>query len=159
MKPIFTRKTMLINLLVSILFLADRLTKWLAFKVPEGGIFLWSKKFCGLRFYKNFYLIFNLKLPQVLPYILVGAILAVIFWLLIKNYQRKNYFLVFCLSLIVAGAISNLIDRLVFGYVIDFISFFDYSIFNLSDVYIVAGVGLILIFEIFYSKQKIDIRN
>jgi signal peptidase II len=140
--------------MISILFLADRLTKWLALKIPEEGIFLWSKKFCGLRFYKNFYLIFNIQLPLVLLYVLIGAILAAIFWLLVKNYQRKNYFLIFCLSLIVAGALSNLADRLMFGYVVDFISFFDYSIFNLSDVYIVAGVGLILIFEIFYSKKS-----
>ncbi len=150
----FIRKTMLINFLISILFLVDRLTKWLALKIPEEGIFLWSKKFCGLLFYRNFNMIFNLELSAGLLYGLIGAVLAVIIWLLFKNYRKKNYFLVACLSLIVVGAISNLIDRLFFGYVVDFISFFDYSIFNLADVYIVAGVGLTLIFEIFYSKQK-----
>lgn len=146
---------MLINLLISILFLADRLTKWLAFKIPEAGIFLWSKNFCGLRFYKNLYLIFNIKLPESLMYALIAVILAVLIFLLTRNYRQKKYFLIFCLSLIVAGAISNLIDRLAFGYVIDFIIFFDYSIFNLSDVYIVAGVGLILIWELVYSPKKI----
>jgi signal peptidase II len=144
---------MLINFLISILFLADRLTKWLAFKIPEGGIFLFSEKFAGLRLYKNFNLIFNISLPDILMYGLIVAILAVLLWLIVKNYEQQNIFLIFSLSSIVSGAASNLFDRLYFGFVVDFISFFDYSFFNLSDVYIVAGVGLILIFEIFYSKK------
>jgi signal peptidase II len=151
---IFLRKIALINILVSVLFLADRLTKWLVFKIPEGGVFLWSKNFCGLKFYKNFYLIFNIKIPETLMYGLIAIILVALIFLLVKNYWQEKYFLVFCLSLIIVGAISNLVDRLIFGYVIDFISFFDYSIFNLSDVYIMGGVGLISIFEIFYSRRK-----
>jgi len=60
------------------------------------------------------------------------------------------------LSLIIVGAVSNLIDRLYFGFVVDFISFFDYSIFNLSDAHIVCGVGLILIWELKNKKLKIE---
>ena len=85
---------------------------------------------------------------------LIVIILAVVIWLLIKNYFQKNVFLVFSLTLIVAGALSNLIDRLYFGYVVDFISFFNYSIFNLSDVYIVIGVGLILTRELSGKNLK-----
>jgi len=156
MNTIFTKKIMLINLLVSILFLIDRLTKWRALGIPEGGVFLFSEKFVGLRFYKNFNLIFNIALPEGLMFGLIGIILAVVVWLLVKNYRRENIFLIFSLSLIIVGAVSNLIDRLYFGFVVDFISFFDYSIFNLSDVYIVGGVGLILFWELKNKKLKIE---
>lgn len=156
MNTIFTKKIVLINLLVSILFLVDRLTKWLAEKLPEGGVFLFSEKFVGLRLYKNFNLIFNIALPEIVMYGLIGVILAVIVWLLVKNYGKRNIFFIFSLSLIVVGAVSNLIDRLYFGFVVDFISFFDYSIFNLSDVYIVGGVGLILIRGLVDKKLKIE---
>ena len=152
MNTIFTKKIVLINLLVSILFLIDRLAKWRALGIPKGGVFLFSEKFVGLRFYKNFNLIFNIALPEGLMLGLVGIILAVVVWLLVKNYRRENIFLIFSLSLIIVGAVSNLIDRLYFGFVVDFISFFDYSIFNLSDVYIVCGVGLILIREMRNKK-------
>lgn len=151
----FFRKIMLINLLISILFLADRLTKWLALKIPAGGVFLFSEEFVGLKFYKNFNLIFNITLPDWLMYALIGTILLPLLWLLVKNYLNKNIFLIFSLSLIVNGAISNLIDRLYFGFVVDFLSFFNYSIFNLSDVYIVGGMGLILIWELADKKLKI----
>ncbi|MBI5071948.1 signal peptidase II [Candidatus Falkowbacteria bacterium] len=151
----FAKKMMLINFLISILFLADRLAKWCALGISEGGVFLFSEKFVGLRFYKNFNLIFNIALPEILMYGLISIILAVLAWLLIKNYRQKNIFLIFSFSLIIAGAVSNLIDRLYFGFVIDFISFFDYSVFNLSDVYIIGGVGLIFIREFFLKNKNL----
>ncbi|MFA5413246.1 MAG: signal peptidase II [Patescibacteria group bacterium] len=152
----FFRKIMLINFLVSILFFLDRLTKWFALKIPEGGVFLFSKKFIGFNLYKNFNLIFNIVLPEWLMYSLIVLILAALVWLLFKNYARQNIFLIFSLSLIVAGAMSNLLDRLYFGFVVDFLSFFDYSIFNLSDVYIFSGVGLIFIAEFILKREKIN---
>jgi signal peptidase II len=150
----FIRKIMLINFLISILFLADRLTKWFSFKIPSEGVFLFSEKFIGLRLYKNFNLIFNITLPEWAMYGLIGIILAVLILLLVKNYILKNIFLIFSLSLIIAGAVSNLFDRIIFGYIVDFLSFFNYSVFNLSDVYIVSGVGLIFISEFILKREK-----
>lgn len=49
------------------------------------------------------------------------------------------------LGLILAGAIGNLIDRVVYGFVIDFIDLKYWYVFNLADVFIVIGVCLILI--------------
>jgi len=150
---IYFKKIMLINFLISILFLVDRLTKWLALKIPEGGIFFISKKIIGLSLYKNQNIVFNLEIHQTLLYIFIFVILAILIWFLIRNYQNKNIFFIFSISLIIVGALSNLIDRLFFGYVIDFLSFFNYSIFNLSDVYIVVGVGFIFAWE-FWSSRK-----
>ena len=52
-------------------------------------------------------------------------------------------------AFILGGAISNLIDRLVYGYVIDFLDFeilsYNAPIFNLADTFIVIGVILFLI--------------
>lgn len=43
---------------------------------------------------------------------------------------------------ILAGAIGNIIDRLVYGGVLDYINIYDYSRFNLADIYIFTGVIL-----------------
>ena len=155
MKSNFFNKIILINFLISILFLVDRLTKWCIFRISTEGIFLFSEKFVGLCLYKNFNLIFNIALPEWLMYGLISIILAVLFGLLFKNYARQNIFLIFSLSLILAGAVSNLFDRIIFGYVVDFLSFFNYSIFNLSDVYIVSGVGLVLLSEFLRKKSEL----
>ena len=52
-------------------------------------------------------------------------------------------------SLLLGGAIGNLIDRIIYGYVIDFLDFYilgyDFPIFNIADIGIVTGIILLLI--------------
>lgn len=48
------------------------------------------------------------------------------------------------LAIIAGGALGNLLDRLRLGYVVDFLDFRVWPVFNLADVAIVAGTGLIL---------------
>ena len=61
------------------------------------------------------------------------------------NHPEVSRFYVIAFSLILAGAMGNLIDRLIFGYVIDFIDFRIWPVFNLADSAITTGVFLILI--------------
>lgn len=56
------------------------------------------------------------------------------------------------LGLLTGGALGNLIDRLRFGKVVDFLDFRFWPVFNLADVAIVTGVGL-LIFELFRRPE------
>ena len=62
------------------------------------------------------------------------------FWNLFDIWNLKFGFL-----LIVSGAISNIIDRLAFGCVIDFIDLRFWPVFNLADVFISAGAIIILV--------------
>ena len=59
--------------------------------------------------------------------------------------------------LIVAGAIGNLIDRSVFGHVVDYILFhtetWSFAVFNLADAYISVGAALIILQEIIDWRQ------
>lgn len=52
-------------------------------------------------------------------------------------------------SLLLGGAIGNLIDRIIYGYVIDFLDFYilgyDFPIFNIADIGIVVGIIFLLI--------------
>lgn len=52
-------------------------------------------------------------------------------------------------SLVLGGILGNLIDRLINGYVIDYLDFYifgyDYPVFNFADILIVVGFGIILI--------------
>ena len=54
---------------------------------------------------------------------------------------------------IFAGGFGNLLDRLLLGYVLDFISFGHIPVFNLADLFINIGIGL-LIFNIFYRAVR-----
>lgn len=57
-------------------------------------------------------------------------------------------------ALLVGGAIGNVIDRVKFGYVVDFFDFRIWPIFNIADITIVIGVTLIIYSMIFLSNIK-----
>lgn len=59
-------------------------------------------------------------------------------------------------TLILAGGIGNLIDRLLLGYVVDFlkVTFMDFPIFNVADCFVVVGSVLLLIFFCFVYEDK-----
>ena len=58
-------------------------------------------------------------------------------------------------NLIIPGALGNLIDRIFRGYVIDFIQldFIDFPVFNVADICICVGVGLLFIYLLFIYKE------
>ena len=78
--------------------------------------------------------------------ITIAVILAVIY------FYKKEPRLQFGLNLILAGAIGNLIDRFVYGGVIDFIYLKGFSTFNFADVFIVFGV-IICLYVLIWRKR------
>lgn len=90
------------------------------------------------------------------PFLLCVSFIAILFFLAwYLRLKETNALLMLCISLIVGGALGNLIDRATLGYVIDFLDVyagvFGYShlhwpTFNLADSYIVVGaIGLMLL--------------
>ncbi|TNM66314.1 signal peptidase II [Aliirhizobium smilacinae] len=61
-------------------------------------------------------------------------------------------------TLIIAGAIGNLIDGLVYGHVIDYVLFhtetWSFAVFNLADSFITIGAGLVILDELVGSKSR-----
>jgi len=76
----------------------------------------------------------------------VIAIVLIIFHLYYsRNHQEGGVAYLVAFSLILGGAIGNLIDRIVFGHVIDFIDFRIWPVFNLADSAISIGAAIILL--------------
>ena len=83
-----------------------------------------------------------------------GCIVAL---LLRSPLRRYRLFHITCV-LILSGAIGNLIDRIVYGYVIDFLYFrlIDFPIFNVADCYVTIGAILLCIYELKASRNGGD---
>lgn len=66
------------------------------------------------------------------------------FW---RNYQQKQRtsIILWTVVLIFSGGISNLLDRLIYGGVVDFIAIGNLPIFNFGDIFITSGILLIII--------------
>lgn len=80
--------------------------------------------------------------------ILIIAIIIIMF-----TKRTKGTFLYICFALIIGGGIGNLIDRIFYGYVIDYlsISFFP-PVCNFADYCITAGTVMLVIYVLFFSE-------
>ncbi len=86
--------------------------------------------------------------------LLVSLVLAV--WL--RRLQAGQARLALALSLILGGALGNLIDRVVYGYVIDFIDLYygdwHWPVFNVADSAITVGAGLLILDALLGHKKE-----
>lgn len=84
--------------------------------------------------------------------ILTGIVFVLIFFILLPKEKNKNFLFRAGCGLILGGAISNLYDRIVYGFVIDYLDFRIWPVFNLSDSAITVGAAM-LIFHSLRSKK------
>lgn len=92
-------------------------------------------------------------------YLLILIALICLFFII---YELKNNLddrvLSIGYSLVLAGLLGNFIDRLIDGYIIDYLSFkilgYSYPIFNLADILIVVGIIVVIIKEILKERGK-----
>lgn len=96
---------------------------------------------------------FGILPGQTLP-LLITAIIGVVALLLFYFYMPlPSLLLKAALGLQLGGAIGNVIDRILFGKVTDFIDFRVWPIFNLADSSIVVGVGLLVLFLLLSARK------
>ena len=87
---------------------------------------------------------FGILKNQVPLFIFTSVVAVILIYSELKsNKHRKAYSI--ALSLILAGALGNLIDRILFGYVIDFLDFHIWPVFNVADSSITVGAVLLVI--------------
>ncbi|NBD22773.1 signal peptidase II [Paenibacillus sp. T1] len=86
------------------------------------------------------------------------VVVAGIVWYMAKNRNSGKALLLSGLGLVLGGAVGNLIDRAVYGQVVDFLQFtfgsYVFPVFNLADSGICVGVALILLDALLTSKKE-----
>ena len=96
-----------------------------------------------------------LKGKRVFFIIMTIVVVFLIVYYLLKNkvYWVEKY----SLLLIISGAVGNLIDRIMYGYVIDFLDFiifgYDFPVFNIADSFITIGAIGLIISILFLNKE------
>ena len=132
----------------------DQLTKFLIYGTAAKSIigdFLWFQSTL------NSGVAFSMFEGKSWLFIIISAIASIVMIYLIfsKKFLMKHFYKI-CLGLILGGTIGNLIDRIVFDGVRDFI-YFDFAIFNIADAAIVVSVILFclaMIIDTFKKEKK-----
>ncbi len=90
-------------------------------------------------------------------FFIVVTIIAIIFIFILMNKETRKL-PAYALSLVLAGAIGNLIDRIHTSYVVDFLDFYigsyHWPAFNVADICITIGVSLLIIDLLFFAKKS-----
>lgn len=157
--------------------------KWILLAAIFGGVLVWDqwskqwvlenfhwgesrevlKGFFNLTYVRNKGAAFGFlhSAPESLrePFFVIVPVLAIcvlsfLYWRL-KEGQKLS---AIALSLILSGAVGNLIDRMRFGYVVDFLDFYLPSLghwpaFNIADSCIVVGVGILFVLSFLRKDQ------
>lgn len=143
-------------LIIIVGFALDRLTKMWVLEQVIGNPITVISNFFYLRHLENEGAAFSiLQGKTVLLVIMTSIVALVILGILIKN---KDKFLRATLSLILAGALGNLFDRIFReGKVVDFLEFhfgnYVFPTFNVADCFVVVGTILLAIYILFIYKE------
>ena len=149
--PIRTQFDIFLSLIsVTTIVFVDRLTKiYFSNALTPGESWPVIKNILHMTLVYNTGIAFGLFKNQGVVFIII-PIIAIILLIFNIYYYRNNkedlsriYIIAF--SLILGGAIGNLIDRMYFGYVIDFIDFRVWPVFNIADSAITIGSAIILL--------------
>jgi signal peptidase II len=137
--PIFL---MIFIIVILVLFL-DQLTKFLATKTLLLNQSLpLIKGILYLTLIHNRGAAFGILKNQVPLFIITSVFAIILIYFNLKKHKRLCIYSI-SLSFILAGALGNLIDRLFLGYVIDFLDFRVWPVFNIADSAITAGAILV----------------
>ena len=97
---------------------------------------------------------FGMLQGQKIFFVIMTFLLIGLFFVYLKK-TNTNKWMKWTASIIIAGAIGNLIDRVLLGYVVDFIDFHIVwrHVFNVADIYVVGGT-LLLALQILLQDEK-----
>lgn len=134
----------------SIVLLIDQVVKILiAFKMKLHQVITIIPGFFHIHYVRNTGAAFSILEGS--RYLLIGF--AIVVFLCLQRYisktKMKRKLEIISLGLLMGGLVGNLIDRLLYGYVIDFLSCsfgtYQFPIFNIADIAIVVGISLFIV--------------
>lgn len=154
-----SRKTWrIVSVLASalVLFALDRFFKELTLQyLKPGDTVSVLSGWLELAYVQNTGVAFGLFKGQIWFVVSVTLIAFVLILILLFRYEQHTFFSYSACSLFLAGGVGNMADRLMYGFVVDYIHvmFFDY-IFNFADCCITVGAVVFAIHYLFFSGKE-----
>lgn len=149
-------------IIIAALIAVDQVIKLVVLEhlAPVGSITL-IEKFLSLTYVENTGAAFgSFSAHTTLLSVFTALVLIVgLFYLLSGKVNSKIAYA--CLTVIIAGGISNLLDRIFRGFVVDYIEplFVNFAVFNFADILVTCGAGVLIIYLIYDMVKGSDGKN
>ena len=138
------------------IFLFDQITKYLVYKNLALGQSIPDDFFIKITYARNTGTAFSLFSSYGSLLLIISIFVAVFFTVYFLMIEKPKLTMRLFISLVVAGALGNIIDRVRFGYVNDFIDVGFWPIFNIADSSISIALTIYFIDLIFLNKKNED---
>ena len=151
---------MIIPLIAAVLLVAvDQITKYIALtQLKPIGRVTFIDGFMDFTFVVNRGAAFGIFSGKTWLLLVISIIIcAVLVWAMTKMPKTKEYRkLRVTFVLILSGAVGNIIDRALRGYVVDFFefTFIKWPVFNMADIYVVVGTIVMAVIIMFFMKDE-----
>ncbi|MBQ3135408.1 MAG: signal peptidase II [Oscillospiraceae bacterium] len=149
---------MLYFILAAVLVAVDQLVKFLvSTNIPLGGSVPFLPYIMDLTYVKNTGCAFSMLEDHTWLLAVVSAVISVVLAVALAKRFFRHPIGRTALALLLAGAVGNLIDRVVLGHVVDMFRtlFIDFAVFNVADICVVVGGIAAAIYYLFlYDKLE-----
>lgn len=140
--------------------LADYFSKrWALATLSTGGRIDLIKGYLDFEYLENRGAAFGIFQGNVIALSVISLTIAAVLVYMLFKYGKQSKVLAAALSLIIAGALGNIYDRLVYGFVVDFIhahwmDVYHFPTFNVADMCVTGGTVLMIIYILFIDGKK-----
>lgn len=155
-----TKKHISCMIMIVLIIAFDQITKYFAsLKLADGSVAKFIPGVVQFKYAENTGMAFSMLSGARWVFIALTVVVCVgVFYYLFSN-RCKSLWLYWSLGVILSGGIGNLIDRIRFGYVVDFIEpiFVNFAIFNIADCAVTCGAVVLvgyLLYDAFNDVKK-----
>ncbi|MCL2530847.1 MAG: signal peptidase II [Oscillospiraceae bacterium] len=145
--------------LIAVLVWIDQAVKvWAAANLPGQGQRVLIPGLLGLRYAENAGISFGLfgNSPAVMQGVVIFTGIVMLLGLLFIVMGKLDSPTMWAAAVIIAGGFGNFIDRVLQGFVVDYLEFLfmEFAIFNLADVFIMCGMVALVVVTIVTERRK-----
>ena len=147
-----TKKHISCSVMILLIIAFDQITKYFAsLNLKNTDAVGFIPGLVQFRYAENTGMAFSMLSGARWVFILVTVIACVLVLYYLFSDRCKSLWLYWSLGVIVSGGIGNLIDRIKFGYVVDFIepTFVDFAVFNIADCAVTCGAVSLIAYLIY----------
>jgi signal peptidase II len=136
------------------LVIIDQIFKYMVnINMSLGQSYPLIKDFLAITYVKNTGIAFGLFKNNNLFMILVISLIIIILLYFYNKEKNKVFSLKIAITMLISGVVGNLIDRIYYGFIVDYIDFSFWPAFNLADSLIVIGSSTLAVYLIFQVEE------